>query len=85
MMPPGKHTTTEALRDSLITSKIKMKLNSSSDIDTHDVRVETFKGTVQLSGFVETIEIHDVALDLVNHVDGVLQIEDLLDVRTIQQ
>lgn len=79
-MPPGKHTADEALRDGLITSKIKVRLNADPS-DTHDIHVETFKGTVQLSGFVETTEIRLVALDLASHVEGVERVEDLLDIR----
>jgi osmotically-inducible protein OsmY len=47
----------------------------------HQINVDTFKGTVQLSGFVESDQARTRALQLAREVDGVKQVKDALQVR----
>jgi hypothetical protein len=81
-MPP-RHTAREAIRDGLITAKVKMRLSADPLTDGYDIRVETFKGSVQLSGFVDTAAARAEALELAWDVEGVQLVEDLLDTRKL--
>jgi osmotically-inducible protein OsmY len=47
----------------------------------HQINVDTFKGTVQLSGFVESNQARTRALQLAKDVDGVKQVKDALEIR----
>jgi len=76
-----KHTAREAISDGLITAKVKMRLSADPLTDAYDIRVETFKGSVQLSGFVDTAAARAEALELAWDVEGVQVVEDLLDTR----
>ena len=47
----------------------------------HQITVETFKGHVQLSGFVETDQARNRALQLARDTKGVKQVKDAMEVR----
>ena len=64
------------LDDSLITSKVKSALLADPDIKSFDLQVETRKGTVQLSGFVDSQIQIDHALAVTRSVAGVTQVEN---------
>ena len=63
--------TGEYIDDTLITSKVKAKFVESSDVSAAAVNVETFKGTVQLSGFVNSEDERRRAEELARGVQGV--------------
>jgi osmotically-inducible protein OsmY len=78
---PPNHTANEAVRDGLITARVKMRLSADPLTDACDIRVETFHGSVRLSGFVETTAVRAAALGLAWDVEGVQLVDDLLDTR----
>lgn len=80
-----RHTADQAVRDGLITAKVKMRLGAGPLTHACDIHVETFRGSVQLSGFVETTAIRTSALGLAWDVEGVQLVEDLLDTPQIDQ
>lgn len=47
-----KEGTTEYISDSAITTKVKAAILAEPGLKSAEINVETFKGTVQLSGFV---------------------------------
>ena len=47
-------STGEYVDSSVITTKVKAQLASSKKVSALDVKVKTYKSTVQLSGFVDT-------------------------------
>lgn len=49
-----RESTGEYVDDSVITGKVKSALLADKTVSGMAVKVETFKGTVQLSGFVDT-------------------------------
>jgi len=59
------------LDDKLIASKVKGALNDARIFKFDDVKVTTYKGVVQLSGFVDTPEQKDKAGDIAKRVDWV--------------
>ncbi|MCZ8252325.1 MAG: BON domain-containing protein [Hylemonella sp.] len=54
--------------DSVVTTRVKSALLADPEVKSFDIQVETRKGQVQLSGFVDTRERMDQALALVRRV-----------------
>jgi osmotically-inducible protein OsmY len=78
---PTQQSTGQAIDDGVVTAKVKAKLIEDPVTKAHQINVETFKGTVQLSGFVETDQARSRALQLARDVDGVKSVKDALEVR----
>jgi osmotically-inducible protein OsmY len=78
---PTQQSAGEAVDDGVVTAKVKAALVADPVTKVHQINVETFKGTVQLSGFVESAEARSRALQLARDVDGVKRVKDAMDVR----
>ena len=78
---PTQQPAGEAIDDGVVTAKVKAKLIDDPVTKAHRISVETFKGTVQLSGFVETEQARSRALQLAKETDGVKSVKDALEVR----
>jgi osmotically-inducible protein OsmY len=63
--------TGEYMDDALITTKVKAALAADPNVKATEVKVETFKGMVQLSGFVSSKESIQKAIDIARGVGGV--------------
>lgn len=68
--------TGEYIDDSMITAKVKAALAADPDVKATEVNVETFKGTVQLSGFVSSREAERRAIEVARKVKGVKTVKD---------
>lgn len=64
-------STGQLIDDSAITAKVKAKLFDDSVVRATAISVETFKGTVQLSGFANSKDEVSQAESLAKSVDGV--------------
>jgi osmotically-inducible protein OsmY len=78
---PTQQSAGEAVDDGVVTAKVKAALVADPVTKAHQINVETFKGTVQLSGFVESDEARTRALQLARDVDGVKKVKDAMEVR----
>jgi osmotically-inducible protein OsmY len=78
---PTQQSAGEAVDDGVVTAKVKAALVADPVTKAHQINVETFKGTVQLSGFVETDEARSRALQLARDVAGVRRVKDAMEVR----
>lgn len=78
---PTQQSAGQAVDDGVVTAKVKAALVADPVTKAHQINVDTFKGTVQLSGFVETDEARSRALQLARDVDGVKRVKDALEVR----
>jgi hyperosmotically inducible protein len=47
----------------------------------YEINVESFDGVVELTGFADTATVRAEALQLAQHVEGVLRVRDSLDLR----
>jgi osmotically-inducible protein OsmY len=72
---------TQTLDDSVVTAKVKAKLVDDPVTKAYQINVETFKGTVQLSGFVDSAEAATRATSLAKDVGGVKDVKNSLQVR----
>lgn len=78
---PILENTGEFIDDSVITTKIKSQIAGDSLLKAFQISVETFKGTVQLSGFVNSQRDVDRADDIARNVKGVRSIRNNLIVK----
>ncbi len=78
---PTQESTGEFLDDSLITSRVKAALFDEPSLKSFEITVETFKGRVQLSGFVSTQAQINTAVELARKVRGVVQVTNDMHVK----
>jgi osmotically-inducible protein OsmY len=76
-----KESTGEYVDDSVITTKVKSLLAADDFLKSFDIGVETYKGTVQLSGFVTSQAAVDKAVQITRGVGGVKSVRNSLIVR----
>jgi len=77
----GAATVGSAVDDGIITTKVKSALLADPGINSLDLNVKTFKGEVQLSGFVENQGQIDLALAIAGKVDGVKSVGNELTIK----
>ncbi len=73
--------TGEYFDDSVITTKVKAALLQEQSLKSFDIKVETFKGRVQLSGFVDSQAEIDKAVELARKVKGVVDVKNDMHVK----
>jgi osmotically-inducible protein OsmY len=74
-------STGEYLDDSAITTKVKTSILGDSRLKVFQINVKTFKGIVQLSGFVDSSEIAARAAGVARTVKGVKMVNNSLIVK----
>jgi osmotically-inducible protein OsmY len=77
----GQQTAGEAVDDAVVTAKVKARLVDDEVTKAYQINVETFKGTVQLSGSVDSEEARSRATELAKNVGGVKDVKNSLQVR----
>jgi hypothetical protein len=76
-----QESTGEYVDDSVITTKVKSLLAADDFLKSFEISVETFKGTVQLSGFVNSQQAVDKAGQIASSVKGVKSVKNDLIVK----
>ena len=71
----------EYVDDSVITTKVKAELAGDDFFKSFEISVETFKGVVQLSGFVNSQQAVDKAGQIARRVNGVTSVKNNLVVK----
>ena len=71
----------EYIDDSVITTKVKSLLAKDDFLKSFQIGVETYQGTVQLSGFVNSQQAADKANQITRSVKGVKSIKNNLIVK----
>jgi len=74
-------STGEYVDDSVITTKVKSLLAADDFLKSFEISVESFKGTVQLSGFVNSQRAVDKAGEIVRSVKEVKSLKNNLIVK----
>ena len=67
--------------DSAITTKVKTSILGDSELKVMQINVETFKGVVQLSGFVDSHKSATKAVEVAKGVNGVVSVKNDLIVK----
>ncbi len=76
-----QESTGEYVDDSVITTKVKSLLAADDFLKSFKISVESFKGTVQLSGFVNSQQAVDKAVEITRSVKGVKSVKNDLIVK----
>ena len=78
---PQKESTAEYVDDSVITTKVKAAILNEPSLKVAEINVETFKGRVQLSGFVSSRANIDRAVQVAQAVPGVSSVSNDMRVK----
>ncbi len=78
---PTRESTGEYVDDSVITTKVKSLLANDDFLKSFQISVETYKGTVQLSGFVDSQKAIDKAGEIASSVKGIKSVKNNLMVK----
>ncbi len=62
--------------DTAITAKVKAAVLNEPTLKSAEINVETFKGVVQLSGFVQSQADINQAVEVARHVTGVKSVKN---------
>ena len=73
---PKQEGTGEYIDDTFITTKVKAAVLNEPSLKSTEINVETFKGKVQLSGFVNSRADINKAVEITRSVKGVIEIKN---------
>lgn len=73
---PTQESTSEYINDTALTTKVKAAVLAEPTLKSAEINVETFKGTVQLSGFVSSRADIDKAMSVARSVQGVQSVKN---------
>ena len=79
---PMKRSTGEYIDDKAVTAKVKAALLKDPEVKALQVKVETYNGVVQLSGFVDKPEQISRAGEIAKGVEGVKSVKNDLNLRS---
>lgn len=74
--PAATTTVGTEIDDSVVTTRVKSAMLADPDVKSFEIKVETRKGQVQLSGFVDTQARIDSAIAIAAKVEGVKGVEN---------
>ncbi len=75
------HPAGEILDDTVVTTKVKAALIADPLTKAHQISVDTYKGVVKLSGFVDSPEAEARAVAVASGIKGAASVEEHLEVR----
>lgn len=73
---PTKEGTGEYFDDTVLTTKVKAAVFNEPILKSTEINVETFKGVVQLSGFVSSQAAINKAVEVASGVKGVKSVKN---------
>lgn len=73
--------TAEYLDDTVLTTKVKTAILEEPTLKSTEINVETFKGVVQLSGFVNSEESVNRAIEVARGVKGVKSVQNSMQLK----
>lgn len=79
--PAAATTIGTEIDDTVLTTKVKSALLADPEIKSFDLKVETRKGEVQLSGFVNTQAQIDMAIGVARGIEGVKGVENGISIK----
>lgn len=76
-----RESTGQYVDDSVITTKVKAAIFDEATLKMLQINVKTFKGVVQLSGFVDSAQSVKKAGEVAGRVEGVKEVKNNLVVK----
>lgn len=71
-----RESTGEYIDDSVVTAKVKEAIIREPTLKSFEIKVVTYKGVVQLSGFVSSQSNIDKAVEIASGVNGVKSVKN---------
>lgn len=71
----------EYVDDSIITTRVKVAILAEKTLSVAEINVETFKGVVQLSGFVNSKADQRKAVEVARKVSGVTSVKNSMQLK----
>lgn len=78
---PTKEGTGGYIDDTVVTTKVKTELLKDDSLKSTEINVETFKGRVQLSGFVSSPQSANRAVQITRGVKGVTSVTNNMQIK----
>lgn len=78
---PAETTVGMKIDDAVVTTRVKAALLDNQELKGFDIKVETRKGVVQLSGFIENQSRIDQAVSIARSVEGVEKVENSMTLK----
>jgi osmotically-inducible protein OsmY len=78
---PTREGTGEYVDDTVITTKVKAAIFAEPTLKSTEINVETFKGAVQLSGFVRSEADTQKAVEVTRKIKGVESVKNDMRVK----
>ena len=78
---PTRESTGGYVDDTVITTKVKAALLDEPTLKSFEFKVTTFKGTVQLSGFVRSQQDINKAIDIARGIPGVASVKNDMELK----
>ena len=79
---PKQEGTGEYVDDAVISNKVRAALLNEPGLSSSDVKVETFKGVVQLSGFLNSRTEINKAVAAAHRVSGVTSVKNDMRIKS---
>lgn len=73
---PNRESTGQYVDDTVITTSVKKAILDEPTLKVNEINVETFKGAVQLSGFVRSQDNIATAIRVARAVNGVTSVKN---------
>ncbi|QWD04407.1 BON domain-containing protein [Polynucleobacter paneuropaeus] len=77
----SKESAGQYIDNSVLTAKVKAALYNDPSLKASEITVETFKGEVQLSGFVSSVNQAEHAVDVAKTINGVTSVKNDMRVK----
>src|SRR5664279_2863750 len=71
-----QESTGQYVDDTVLTTKVKAAIFDEKSLKSAEINVETFKGVVQLSGFVDSAAAESTAVSVARKVEGVQSVKN---------
>lgn len=71
-----ERTAGAVIDDATVTTKVRTALLAEKDLNSFDISIKTFDGTVQLSGFVDSQWQIDKAVQVASAINGVQTVKN---------
>ena len=78
---PKHEGTGQYMDDAVITTKVKAPIFTEPSLKSTEINVETYKGKVQLSGFVNSRADMTKAVEVARSVKGVVAVKDEMQLK----
>jgi hyperosmotically inducible protein len=79
---PTQESLGEYTDDTIITTRVKSAIIKDPELSAAEINVETFKGKVQLSGFISSQHAINRAVQIARAVKGVKEINNKMELKT---